>query len=51
PTAPQPTTPAGPGPAPAGDAERLVAGLSDAAVDELLAELLPQRGESEGGRR
>ncbi|WP_193776615.1 acyl carrier protein, partial [Streptomyces sp. E2N166] len=51
PTAPQPTTPAETGPAPAGDAERLVAGLSDAAVDELLAELLPQRGQSEGGRR
>ncbi|WP_307852184.1 SDR family NAD(P)-dependent oxidoreductase [Streptomyces sp. b94] len=51
PTNPQPTAPAGPGPAPAGDAERLVAGLSDAAVDELLAELLSQRGQSEGGRR
>ncbi|MDX3573585.1 hypothetical protein, partial [Streptomyces sp. ID05-47C] len=29
----------------------LVAGLSDAAVDELLAELLSQRGESEGDGR
>ncbi|MFI9040629.1 SDR family NAD(P)-dependent oxidoreductase [Streptomyces sp. NPDC053726] len=48
-TTPQPTTPAAPEPAPAGDAERLVAGLSDAAVDELLAELLSQRGDSEGG--
>ncbi|MEU5796218.1 SDR family NAD(P)-dependent oxidoreductase [Streptomyces sp. NPDC047813] len=50
-TTPQPTTPAEPEPALAGDAERLVAGLSDAAVDELLAELLSQRGESEGGGR
>ncbi|MER6036912.1 SDR family NAD(P)-dependent oxidoreductase [Streptomyces sp. NPDC001835] len=52
--APDPTTPAAPAapaPAHAGDAERLVAGLSDAAVDELLAELLSQRGESEGGVR
>ncbi|MBM7440079.1 SDR family NAD(P)-dependent oxidoreductase [Streptomyces sp. HB132] len=45
------TTPAAPGPAPADGAERLVAGLSDEAVDELLAELLSQRGESEGDRR
>ncbi|WP_055419932.1 SDR family NAD(P)-dependent oxidoreductase [Streptomyces pactum] len=50
-TTPQPSTPAAPEPAPAGHAERLVAGLSDAAVDELLAELLPHRGESEGGGR
>ncbi|MEU5226811.1 SDR family NAD(P)-dependent oxidoreductase, partial [Streptomyces toyocaensis] len=50
-TIPEPTTPAAPAPAPADDAERLVAGLSDAAVDELLAELLSQRGESEGGGR
>ncbi|WP_457430625.1 SDR family NAD(P)-dependent oxidoreductase [Streptomyces sp. QTS52] len=50
-TTPQPTTPAAPEPAPAGDAERLVAGLSDAVVDELLAELLSQRGDSEGGGR
>ncbi len=47
----RPTAPAGHGPAATGDAERLVAGLSDAAVDELLAELLSQRGESEGGGR
>ncbi|MFF7638658.1 SDR family NAD(P)-dependent oxidoreductase [Kitasatospora sp. NPDC008050] len=38
-------------PAAAGEVESLVAGLSDAAVDELLAELLAQRGESEGGGR
>ncbi len=50
-TTPEPTTPAVPGPAPADGAERLVAGLSDAAVDELLAELLSQRGESEGDGR
>ncbi|MFC4465284.1 SDR family NAD(P)-dependent oxidoreductase [Streptomyces xiangluensis] len=50
-TTPQPTTPAAPDLAPAGDAERLVAGLSDAAVDELLAELLSQRGQPEGGGR
>ncbi|QNP75021.1 SDR family NAD(P)-dependent oxidoreductase [Streptomyces roseirectus] len=36
---------------PLDDAERLVAGLSDEAVDELLAELLAQQGESEGGAR
>ena len=41
---------------PAGSAARpdvahLVAGLSDAAVEELLAELLPGDGEQEGGRR
>ncbi|WP_327070808.1 SDR family NAD(P)-dependent oxidoreductase [Kitasatospora sp. NBC_01302] len=40
-----------PEPAPAGEVESLVAGLSDAAVDELLAELLAQRGETEGGAR
>jgi polyketide synthase PksN len=34
-----------------GEAERLVADLSDEAVDELLAQLLSQRGESEGGGR
>ncbi|MEU6231860.1 SDR family NAD(P)-dependent oxidoreductase [Kitasatospora sp. NPDC047058] len=34
-----------------GEAERLVAGLSDEAVDELLAELLSPRGGSEGGAR
>ncbi|MFH8902656.1 SDR family NAD(P)-dependent oxidoreductase [Streptomyces coeruleorubidus] len=50
-TTPQTPTQAAPGPTPAGDAERLVAGLSDAAVDELLAELLSPRGESEGGGR
>ncbi|MFJ4187795.1 SDR family NAD(P)-dependent oxidoreductase [Kitasatospora sp. NPDC089509] len=33
------------------EAERLVAGLSDEAVDELLAELLSQRGGFEGGAR
>ncbi|KAK1177053.1 SDR family NAD(P)-dependent oxidoreductase [Streptomyces sp. NBS 14/10] len=47
-------SPAEPRPAPpsrADDAERLVASLSDAAVDELLAELLPQRGEPEEGGR
>ncbi|MFI5685501.1 SDR family NAD(P)-dependent oxidoreductase [Streptomyces sp. NPDC051636] len=43
--------PAVPDPAPADAAERLVAGLSDEAVDELLAELLSPRGESEGGGR
>ncbi|MEZ3179520.1 SDR family NAD(P)-dependent oxidoreductase [Streptomyces pimonensis] len=51
PDTPEPTNPAEPEPAPAGDAERLVAGLSDAAVDGLLIELLSQRGESEGGGR
>ncbi|GCB43496.1 malonyl CoA-acyl carrier protein transacylase [Streptomyces sp. NL15-2K] len=45
------TDPAEPPPAPADEAERLVAALSDAAVDELLAELLSGRGESEGGGR
>ncbi|WP_143663310.1 methyltransferase, partial [Streptomyces bobili] len=50
-TTARPTTPAAPEPATADGAERLVAGLSDAAVDELLAELLSQRGESEGDGR
>ncbi|GAA4894929.1 SDR family NAD(P)-dependent oxidoreductase [Streptomyces coeruleoprunus] len=49
----RPGTAPGPEPESAqlGDAERLVAGLSDAAVEELLAELLSARGESEGGGR
>ncbi|MGW7131153.1 SDR family NAD(P)-dependent oxidoreductase [Streptomyces bobili] len=50
-TTARPTTPAAPEPGTADGAERLVAGLSDAAVDELLAELLSQRGESEGDGR
>ncbi|MEU1669891.1 SDR family NAD(P)-dependent oxidoreductase [Streptomyces sparsogenes] len=58
PAAPAPAepTPAAPGVAAPGaargdDAERLVASLSDAAVDELLAELLSQYGEPEEGGR
>ncbi|MEW2258477.1 SDR family NAD(P)-dependent oxidoreductase [Streptomyces sp. NPDC047869] len=53
-TAPGPATaPAGSGPAagPAADAGRLVEGLSDAAVDELLAVLLAERGKFEGDGR
>jgi polyketide synthase PksN len=56
PTSPAPTSPAPAEPRPArparaDDAERLVASLSDAAVDELLAELLSQHGEPEEGGR
>ncbi|MDN0200047.1 SDR family NAD(P)-dependent oxidoreductase [Streptomyces sp. S.PNR 29] len=52
-TVPQPAAPATPEPeaAVSGEAERLVAELSDEAVDELLTQLLSQRGESEGGGR
>ncbi|WP_316524142.1 SDR family NAD(P)-dependent oxidoreductase [Kitasatospora brasiliensis] len=48
---PAPAAEPGAAAAPLGETERLVAGLSDAAVEELLAELLSQRGESEGGTR
>ncbi|MGW5536677.1 SDR family NAD(P)-dependent oxidoreductase [Streptomyces sp. NPDC004009] len=41
----------GPATAPADDAGRLVEGLSDAAVDELLAVLLAERGKFEGDGR
>ncbi|MFK4189531.1 SDR family NAD(P)-dependent oxidoreductase, partial [Streptomyces sparsogenes] len=43
--------PAEPGAAGGDEAERMVASLSDAAVDELLAELLSQYGEPEEGGR
>ncbi|MFI1332775.1 SDR family NAD(P)-dependent oxidoreductase [Streptomyces sp. NPDC020845] len=51
PASPAPAEPRPARPARADDAERLVASLSDAAVDELLAELLSQRGEPEEGGR
>ncbi|MFD8378352.1 SDR family NAD(P)-dependent oxidoreductase [Streptomyces sp. NPDC059679] len=51
PASPAPAEPRPARPTRADEAERLVASLSDAAVDGLLAELLPQRGEPEAGGR